>query len=37
MKRKCCLTAVAFSLLVASSAAGQAVSGVMTVTGAEMH
>jgi uncharacterized membrane protein len=26
-----------FSLLVASSANGQIVSGIMTVTGAEMH
>ena len=37
MKSQCFLAAVAFSLLVASSASGQVVSGVMTVTGAEMH
>jgi hypothetical protein len=37
MKTKRCLAAMAFGLLVASSASGQIVSGVMTVTGAEMH
>jgi hypothetical protein len=37
MKSQFCLGAVAFSLLVASNAAGQVVSGVMIVTGAEMH
>ncbi len=31
------LAVAAVSLLVASSASGQVVSGVMTVTGAEMH
>ena len=31
------LSAVAFSLLLASSANGQVVRGEMTVTGAEMH
>ena len=31
------LATVAISLLVASSANGQIVRGVMTVTGAEMH
>lgn len=31
------LLAVAGSLLLASSASGQVVEGVMTVTGAEMH
>jgi hypothetical protein len=31
------LAALACSLLVASSASGQVVRGVMTVTGAEMH
>lgn len=31
------LPAVLFSLLVAPSACGQVVRGVMTVTGAEMH
>ena len=30
-------TALAFPLLAATSANGQIVSGVMTVTGAEMH
>lgn len=37
MKTQRSLAALAFSLLVASSASGQIVSGVMTVTGAEMH
>jgi hypothetical protein len=31
------LAAIAISLLVASSASGQVVRAVMTVTGAEMH
>ena len=31
------LATIAFSLLVAAPAGGQVVSGVMTVTGAEMH
>ena len=37
MKTQSYLAAMALSMLVASSAAGQIVSGVMTVTGAEMH
>ena len=37
MKSQCFLAAIGLSLLVASSASGQVVSGVMTVTGAEMH
>ena len=37
MKRIRECAAVAFSLAVASLAHGQVVSGVMTVTGAEMH
>ena len=37
MQAKFCLAAAALSLLVASSASAQVVSGVMTVTGAEMH
>ena len=37
MKTEPSLAALAFSLLVMSSASGQIVSGVMTVTGAEMH
>ena len=37
MKAKFCFGAVALSMLVVSSASGQVVSGVMTVTGAEMH
>jgi hypothetical protein len=31
------LAVAAISLLVASTASGQVVSGIMTVTGAEMH
>jgi len=31
------LAVAAISLLVTSSASGQVVSGIMTVTGAEMH
>jgi hypothetical protein len=37
MKMRASFAVVAISLLVASSASGQVVSGVMTVTGAEMH
>jgi hypothetical protein len=37
MNSQFCLRAIALSLFVASNAAGQIVSGVMTVTGAEMH
>jgi len=37
MKMRTNFAVVAISLLVASSASGQVVSGVMTVTGAEMH
>lgn len=37
MKVQPCLTAAAFTLLLASSAEAQIVSGFMTVTGAEMH
>ena len=37
MSSKYCLTLAAFSLFVAAPAYGQIVSGVMTVTGAEMH
>ncbi len=37
MKPRSLLAAVACLLLVASSANSQIVSGVMTVTGAEMH
>jgi hypothetical protein len=37
MKSRYSLTALAFALLLATSAAGQIVSGLMTVTGAEMH
>ena len=37
MKKQRCLAAMVFSLWVASSASGQVVSGLMTVTGAEMH
>ena len=37
MKMGTSFAVVAISLLVASSASGQVVSGVMTVTGAEMH
>lgn len=37
MNARYSFTAFAFALLVATSASGQIVSGVMTVTGAEMH
>jgi len=37
MKFQHCLTAAAVSLLAAATADAQIVSGVMTVTGAEMH
>jgi|LWDU01.1.fsa_nt_gi hypothetical protein len=37
MNKKCRFASIVFSLLLASSANGQIVSGVMTVTGAEMH
>ncbi len=37
MNSKYCLALAACSLLTASSASGQIVGGVMTVTGAEMH
>ena len=37
MKMRHCFAVTMFSLLVASSASGQVVSGFMTVTGAEMH
>ena len=37
MKTQSYLAALSLSLLVASSVSGQVVSGVMTVTGAEMH
>jgi hypothetical protein len=37
MKMRTNFAVVAISLLVVSSASGQVVSGVMTVTGAEMH
>lgn len=37
MKTKRCLAALALSLWAAAAASGQVVSGVMTVTGAEMH
>ena len=37
MKPQFSLAALALSLLVASTADAQVVSGVMTVTGAEMH
>jgi hypothetical protein len=37
MNPKNCLAAIALSLLAAASANAQIVSGVMTVTGAEMH
>jgi hypothetical protein len=37
MKTRYCAAAFALSLLVAASADAQIVSGVMTVTGAEMH
>ncbi len=37
MKARLGLAAAACTLLIASSASGQIVSGVMTVTGAEMH
>ena len=37
MKSQQTLAAIAFSLLAATAAHAQIVSGVMTVTGAEMH
>jgi len=37
MKMQHGLAVTAIALLVASSASGQVVSGLMTVTGAEMH
>lgn len=37
MKTRCTIAAFALALLVAASANAQIVSGVMTVTGAEMH
>jgi hypothetical protein len=37
MKARYPFAAIAFSLLLASSANAQITSGVMTVTGAEMH
>ncbi len=37
MKTQSYLAALSRSLLVTSSVSGQVVSGVMTVTGAEMH
>jgi hypothetical protein len=37
MKMRTSFAVVAISLLAASSVCGQVVSGVMTVTGAEMH
>jgi hypothetical protein len=37
MNARFSLTALAFAILVATSATGQIVSGFMTVTGAEMH
>lgn len=37
MKKRCGFSVAAIALLVASSASGQVVSGIMTVTGAEMH
>ena len=37
MKARYSFTALAFAVLVATSATGQIVSGLMTVTGAEMH
>jgi hypothetical protein len=37
MKARYPFTALAIAMLVATSAAGQIVSGFMTVTGAEMH
>ena len=37
MKSRKSLAAFAFALLAATSASGQIVSGLMTVTGAEMH
>ena len=37
MNSKYCLALAACSLLAASPAYGQIISGVMTVTGAEMH
>ena len=37
MRKEHALTAIALLIAAASPAAGQVVSGVMTVTGAEMH
>ena len=37
MKTRFSFVAVGLAMLVASSANGQVVSGIMTVTGAEMH
>jgi hypothetical protein len=37
MKSRYPLKAIVFALLVATSASGQIVGGLMTVTGAEMH
>ncbi len=37
MKMQSTLAAMALSMLVATSVSGQIVSGLMTVTGAEMH
>ena len=37
MKTRLCFFAAALSLLIAPSVHGQVVSGLMTVTGAEMH
>jgi len=37
MKKRISFAAMALSVLVASSVNGQVVSGIMTVTGAEMH
>ena len=37
MATRHCLAMAAASLLLASAASGQVVSGLMTVTGAEMH
>jgi hypothetical protein len=37
MTMRHCFAVTLFSLLVTSSANGQVVSGIMTVTGAEMH
>ncbi len=37
MKKQIYLVALALPLLIAPSVSGQVVSGLMTVTGAEMH